>query len=124
MYRFYFEKLEVWKDSIEFIKFIYLFTKLFPEEEKFGMTSQIRRASVSISTNISEGSSRSTKKDQANFTNMAYTSLMETMNLIIVAYEIGYIQDKDYERMRAVVEKIANKLNALYRVQLRESLKK
>ena len=124
MYRFYFEKLEVWKDSIEFIKFIYIFTKHFPEEEKFGMTSQIRRASVSISTNISEGSSRSTKKDQANFTNMAYTSLMETMNLIIVAYEFGYIKNNDYESMRAVVEKIANKLNALYRVQLRESMKK
>jgi four helix bundle protein len=73
MYTFYFEKLEVWRDSIDFIKIIYRITKHFPEEEKFGITSQIRRAGVSISTDISEGNSRSTKRDQANFTNMAYS---------------------------------------------------
>jgi len=65
MRKFYFEKLDVWQNSREFVKQIYEVTKFFPEEEKYGLTSQIRRASLSISANISEGTSRNTEKDKA-----------------------------------------------------------
>lgn len=118
MYTFYFEKLEVWKDSIEFIKSVYHLTKNFPADEKFGITSQMRRSSISVATNISEGNSRTTGKDQANFTTMSYSSLMETLNLIIISYELEYLKNDSYQTMRLEIEKMANKLNALRKSQL------
>jgi four helix bundle protein len=118
MYTFYFEKLEVWKDSIELIKSIYQLTRQFPEDEKYGITSQIRRSSISVANNISEGNSRTTGKDQANFTTISYSSLMETLNLIIISYQLEYLRNDAYQTLRLEIEKIANKLNALRRSQL------
>lgn len=118
MYTFYFEKLEVWKDSRKFIKDIHLTSNNFPYSEKFGITAQIRNAAVSVSSNIAEGSSRSTKKDQANFTTMSYSSLMETLNLIILSLDLEYVDQENYESLRNQVERIANKLNGLRRSQL------
>lgn len=71
-YTFYFEKLEVWHLAIELAKDIYQSTASFPREEKFGLTNQIRRASVSVSSNLAEGSARITKKDQAHFSTIAF----------------------------------------------------
>ena len=65
MYTYSFEKLQVWKDAKELAKVIYALTGNFPAEEKFGLISQLRRASVSIASNIAEGSARQTSKDQA-----------------------------------------------------------
>jgi four helix bundle protein len=79
MYLYSFEKLEVWKESIKLIKSIYDLTKDFPESEKFGLVNQLRRASVSIASNLAEGTSRSTNKDKAHFTTMAFSSLMEVL---------------------------------------------
>ena len=84
MYTYYFEKLEVWKLSKDLVKEVYLITNNFPNEEKFNIVSQIRRAVISIPTNLSEGSSRSTRKDQANFTTISFSSLMEVLNLLIL----------------------------------------
>ncbi|GAA3556182.1 hypothetical protein GCM10022395_04450 [Snuella lapsa] len=64
-YTFSFEKLNVWGDSKELVKLIYLITKEFPNEERYGLTNQLRRASVSISSNLAEGTSRNTNKDKA-----------------------------------------------------------
>ncbi|WP_196939953.1 four helix bundle protein [Sphingobacterium pedocola] len=64
---FYFEKLEVWQESRALVKELYLETKSFPVEEKFGLISQIRRAALSISANIAEGMSRGTEKDKARY---------------------------------------------------------
>ena len=121
MYTFYFEKLEVWKDSKELVKDIYKITKDFPGHEVFGLTGQLRRAVISIPTNLAEGTSRSTKRDQANFTSIAYSSLMEALNLMIMSLELDYLNKNDYERLRNQVEKIANKLIALRKVQLKAS---
>ena len=84
-YKFSFEKLNVWIDSKEFIKQIYLITKTFPDEEKFGLINQLRRASVSIASNLAEGTSRNTNKDKAHFTTLAFSSLMEVLNQIIIS---------------------------------------
>ena len=65
MYLHSFEKLEVWKCSVELSKSIYELTKAFPEIEKFGLTNQLRRASISIASNLAEGTSRNTNKDKA-----------------------------------------------------------
>ncbi len=117
-YTFSFEKLTVWIDSKELIKQIYLITKQFPSNEKFGLTSQLRRASVSIASNLAEGTSRNTNKDKAHFTTLSFSSLMEVLNQIIISYELDFIEEKEYSKIRTDIEKIANKLNALRKAQL------
>ena len=117
-YKFSFEKLTVWIDSKELIKLIYSATKSFPEVEKFGLTNQLRRASVSVASNLAEGTSRKTSKDKAHFTTMSYSSLMEVLNQIIISKELGYINEEDYTVIRESIQKIANKLNALRNAQI------
>lgn len=80
MYTYSFEKLEVWKEAIQFTVLIYELTKKFPDTEKFGLISQLRRASVSISSNIAEGTSRKTNKDKAHFMTIAFSSATEVLN--------------------------------------------
>ena len=79
-YTFSFEKLNVWIDLKELIKLIYNVTKEFPSEEKFGLTNQLRRVSVSIASNLAEGPSRNTNKDKAHFTTLSFSSLVEVLN--------------------------------------------
>ncbi len=66
-YTFSFEKLNVWIDSKELVKEIYSITQKFPSEEKFGLTNQLRRASISVASNLAEGTSRNTNKDKVHF---------------------------------------------------------
>jgi len=84
-HQFPFEKLRVWQEARGWVKTVYGLSRLLPESEKFGMTSQLNRAAVSVPTNLAEGASRISKKDQAHFTHLAYSSLMECMNLLILA---------------------------------------
>ncbi|MFI0428377.1 four helix bundle protein [Mariniflexile sp. HMF6888] len=79
MYLHSFEKLNVWQESINLVELIYEATNEFPNEEKFGMISQMRRSSVSISSNIAEGTSRITNKDKAHFSTIALSSTMELL---------------------------------------------
>jgi four helix bundle protein len=85
----------------------------FPKEEKFGLTSQIRRAAVSIPTNLAEGSARKTSKDQSNFTTTSFSSLMEVLNLLIISADLNLIEESHYLNSRPLIEEISNKLNAL-----------
>ncbi len=117
-YKFSFEKLNVWVDSKELVKLIYLTTNKFPSEEKFGLTNQLRRASISVASNLAEGTSRNTNKDKAHFSTMAFSSLMEVLNQIIIAKELNFIEEIDYQAIRTETEKISNKLNALRKSQL------
>jgi len=115
---FSFEKLDVWKLSMTFTKSIYELTNSFPEEEKFGLTSQIRRASVSITSNIAEGNSRITGKEQARFSEISYGSLLEVLNQLIIATELKYISETKLNNLRPLIEEISNKLNSLRKYQL------
>lgn len=117
-YLFSFEKLTVWIDSKELIKSIYKITKTFPDEEKFGLTSQLRRASISVASNLAEGTSRNTNKDKAHFTTLAFSSLMEVLNQIIISNELNFLNEENYIQIRTDIEKVANKLNALRKSQL------
>lgn len=114
MKQYYFEKLEVWEGARIFAKDIYLITSSFPIEEKFGITSQIRRASLSICANIAEGTSRKTEKDKARFINMAFSSAIETVNFIILCNDLGLLTNEEYKNLREKLEKITNQLNSLY----------
>ena len=120
MYTFSFEKLKVWQESIELVKSIYTETRKFPDEEKFGLVSQLRRASVSISSNLAEGTSRNTNNDKARFTTIAYSSLMEVLNQLIISKELEMLHEEVYNELRPQVEKIANMLNALKKSQLND----
>jgi four helix bundle protein len=108
-----FEKLEVWHDARELTKTIYEVTKGFPGDEKFGITNQMRRSVISVSSNIVEGSYRSTAKDKSNFMTIAYSSLMELLNQTIASLDLKYINEDQYTKIRSQIEKVSNKLNAL-----------
>ncbi len=120
-HKFSFEKLDVWHLSIHFVKDIYKVTNEFPDNEKFGLVSQINRASVSIASNIAEGTSRTSSKDQAHFTQLAYSSLMEVICQLIIAKELKIINDENFKLLRDNAEEIANKLNSLRNYQLKKS---
>ena len=114
MYKFYFEKLDVWNNSRELVKEIYHMTSNFPNEEKFGITNQIRRASSSISANIAEGFSRKTDKEKARFITIAYSTTIEVINFLILSNDLGFLDDVNYKILREKTESITNQLNALY----------
>lgn len=96
---------------------IYSVTGKFPNEEKFGLTNQLRRAAISVASNLAEGTSRRTNKDKAYFTTIAFSSLMEVLNQIIIARELHFLKTEKYVEIRNMIEKIANKLNALRKSQ-------
>jgi four helix bundle protein len=100
------------------VKAIYRHTKEFPSKEQFGITDQIRRASVSVVSNLAEGSSRKTKKEQARFSQIAYSSLMELLTQIILSFELGYLTESQYNSIREDIEKISYKLNQLHNSQI------
>ena len=119
MYEYNFEKLEVWKFSIDFAKKVYEITESFPDIEKFGLISQIRRAVVSISSNVAEGYAKQSLKDQARFTEMAFGSLMEILNQMILSFKLKFIKEKDYIDIRNYIENLSRQLNALKKSQLK-----
>ena len=123
MYVYSFEKLEVWKESKKLTKIIYQITSRYPENEKFGLTSQLRRASISVCSNLAEGSARITPKDKAHFSTIAYSSLIEVLNQIIISYELDFIDESDYLNFRNLIESLSNKINSLRKFQLNESTK-
>jgi len=111
--KYSFEKLEVWHDARELTKIVYRITKGFPDDEKFGLTNQMRRSVISVSSNIVEGSYRFTSKDKSNFMTIAYSSLMELLNQTIASLDLKYINEDHYNEIRIQIEKISNKLSAL-----------
>lgn len=117
---FSFEKLEVWKDAKVLTKEIYSITRSFPDDEKFGLVGQLRRAIISVSSNIAEGSSRMSPKDQAHFYHIAFSSLIEVLSQILISIELGYIHEDSEELFRKEISKISNKLNALRKSSLNQ----
>jgi four helix bundle protein len=121
MYTFSFEKLTVWQNARSLVKEIYNITRSFPEDEKFGLVSQMRRAIISVSSNIAEGSSRNTNNDQAHFYGIAYSSLMEVLSQIMVSSDLEFISLEQYESLRGSVEEISFSLNGLRNAALKTS---
>jgi four helix bundle protein len=120
MFTYSFEKLEVWQESRLLVKEIYSALKLFPDNEKYGLVSQIKRASVSVSSNIAEGATRTSFKDQAHFYQIAFSSLMEVLNQLILSVDLGFLNNEVYNKLREQIEKTGNQLNALRNAQLKK----
>lgn len=120
MYTYSFEKLTVWIEAKEFTKNIYRLTSGFPDTEKFGLTSQLRRACVSICSNIAEGTARNSFKEQAHFSTISYSSALEVLNQLIIAFELEFISQSEYQSARISLESITNKLNSLKNYQMQQ----
>ena len=112
-FKFPFEKLEVWKKSIDLATMIYKLTSSFPKTEMYGLSSQIQRAAVSVSSNIAEGSVRFSVKEQVRFYEVAFGSLMEVISQTILAKKLNYISDENFIEIRSLTEEISRMLNAL-----------
>ncbi len=118
MHQYSFERLEVWKLAKYLCVYIYQLTKKFPDAERFGITSQMRRAAISICSNIAEGSSRISKKDQSHFYTMAFSSTMELLNQLIISKELMFMSGEELEFARLKIEQITKALSSLKRSTL------
>jgi four helix bundle protein len=112
---FRFEKLEVWQRSVELAEVVYRHSGRFPSEERYGLTSQIRRAAVSVGANIAEGSGRPSHRDFAHFLDQAYGSCMEVVSLAEVAFRLSYLGGADRAEVRSVAASVAAMTSALRR---------
>lgn len=117
-HKFGFEKLDVWNNSITLVQHIYKLTEDFPKSELYCLTSQIRRAAISIPSNIAEGTSRKSFKDQARYSEIAFGSLIELLNQLIIANNLNYINNETLNLTRIEVEKISRQINALKNSQI------
>src|SRR4051812_13700239 len=110
---FTFEKLKVWHKGVDFADSVYTATKAFPDDERFGLTSQMRRAAVSISSNIAEGSSRHSDGDFARFVEIAAGSLYEVVTQALIAKRQNMLSGAAFERLYAEAEEEARMLSGL-----------
>ncbi|MBK3515720.1 four helix bundle protein [Carboxylicivirga marina] len=113
MHQFSFERLTAWQLSRVFVKKIYQLTSNFPIEEKYGLVSQLRRASISISSNLAEGSSRLSAVDQKRFYQYSYSSLMEVINQIIISSDMNFISDEELVELRKDGNELSKVINGL-----------
>jgi four helix bundle protein len=118
MHKYSFEKLEVWQLSRKLVQMIYQITKNYPDNEKFGLTPQMRRSVISVVSNLAEGSSRTSAKDKAHFSQLAFSSLMELLSQLIISCDLNYIKEEKLNEIKLHINEIANKLNALRKSQL------
>ena len=110
---FSFEQIKAWQKAHEFTLLVYQITKSFPKEELFGLTSQFRRAAVSIEANIAEGYKKLSKADKLHFLNISEGSLAECRNYIILSSDLEYINEEQYSELYYAIEE-ASKLLIAY----------
>ncbi len=115
-----FERLDVWQKAIVFADTVYSVTRTFPNDERFGLTNQMRRASVSVSSNIAEGSGRSTNPDFARFVEIAYASVMEVVSQSHIAHRQQFLGDDSFNSLITQADQLARMLSGL-RNSLRSS---
>lgn len=109
--------LDVWKEGLIFVKKIYKVTTPFPDSEKFGLVSQIRRAAVSVPTNIAEGAARQSDKELIQFLYISLGSIAELETLLIIATDISYLNQEDSNTVNESLQKIRSMLLGLIRYQ-------
>jgi len=108
-----FTDLDAWKEGHKLVLRIYRATVLFPDTERFGLTNQIQRAVVSITSNISEGFSRNSDREKLNFFYIALGSLTEVQNQLLIARDLGYMSKESFKELASqtvIVSKLINEL--------------
>ena len=107
------EKLDVWKKSVDFVVAIYKATESFPRDERFGLTSQLRRAAVSIPANIAEGAARRSDKEFAYFLSNSQGSASEVETELLIARRLSYLQELNYGSLVSSLDEIGRMLTGL-----------
>ena len=118
-----FKKLACWQEARQLAVCTFKATQKFPVEEKFGITSQMRRAAVSIASNIAEGTSRKTAKDQSHFSTISYSSTIELLNDLIIANDLKFLSDEEYLQGREKIEKQALLIAGLRKSQAKSGFR-
>jgi four helix bundle protein len=108
-----YKDLRVWRQSVDLALVIYRQTQTFPKNELYGLTSQLRRAAVSVPSNIAEGKGRSSDKELVLFLHHSRGSLLEVETQLLIAQELGYIEATKAKHLLDQVENLAKALNAL-----------
>lgn len=111
MKRHNFKKLQIWSDSMDLISDTYHFTRKFPDIEKFGLRSQLNRCSISIASNIAEGSSKRSNKHFIQFLEMSLGSSFEWETQIIASKNLGYLSEKEFCNLEHKISKIQKKIS-------------
>lgn len=107
--------LDVWKKAVDFSVEIYRFTETFPKDEKFGLTSQIRRAAVSIAANIAEGAGRKSDKEFSRFLSIAQGSASELETEVLIAQRLSYLDERTSAEIRERLDDIGRMITGLCR---------
>ncbi len=115
------EKLDVWIKSVDFVVTVYRTTEQFPKEEKFGLTSQIRRAAVSVPANIAEGAARTSPKEFMHFLSNAQGSASEVETELLIAHRLEYLRETDYRKLRSTLDDIGRMITGLIQHLKRKS---
>jgi four helix bundle protein len=110
---FNFEKLDVWQKAIDFADLVYKHTRNFPADERFGLTNQIRRAAVSISSNIAEGTSRMSQANFGRFIEIATGSVFEVVSQSFIDRRQAFLSEEDFHGMYQAAEEIGRMLSGL-----------
>ena len=101
-----FKNLIVYQKSKELVKQVYVLLKQFPDDERFALCGQMRRAAISVPSNIVEGMARLSSKDQTHFLNIAYGSLMELYAQLDIAHDLGYLSENDFIKIETHIDEI------------------
>ena len=117
---FSFEKLIAWQKGRVLALLIYKTTKKFTKEETFGLSSQMRRCSISIVSNLAEGSGRKSFKDKARFSEITYSSSLELLNQVILPNDFEYINENDYLSIREKIAEVNMLIDGLYKSQIKK----
>jgi four helix bundle protein len=118
----HFNKLQVWQRSHKMVLTLYRATRSFPNDERFGLISQLRRAALSVPTNIAEGSRRATAKDYSRFLNIAEGSLSETEYLVLLSRDLNYLPSESASGLLTEIKELASMLHSLRKTIQRDEL--
>ena len=108
-----FTDLDAWREGHKLVLMIYKITKGFPKEELFSLTTQMRRAAISITSNIAEGFSRNSFKEKLQFYSMAQGSVTELQNQLLISKDVGYLNEKEFNEFIEQVIKVHKIVNGL-----------
>lgn len=114
---YHFEKLDVWQQSRQVVVAIYNLVKKFPIDERYGLCDQMRRAAISVPSNIAEGVSRVAVKETIHFLEIAFGSLMEVYCQLQIAMDLGYISEEEFNQIKSLIQSTSNLLNGLHRAK-------
>lgn len=115
-----FESLKAWQEARKLVVSVYQVLDNFPKFEKFALCDQLRRAIVSVPSNLAEGSGRISLKEQIHFIEISYGSLMEAYNQLIIATDLNYIDEQSLEELKPSIDIVARLINGLHAAYIKK----